>query len=56
MRIKLTIWMVLAFIGLGTHELLDEMVRPQYGVGEGRVPFLFYTRVHRMDVKESMEE
>lgn len=40
MRIKMSIWIALALVGLGTHEIIDELIRPRYGVGEGLLPYI----------------
>lgn len=40
MKDRLSIWIILALFGLGTHEIIDEMIRPQFGKGESVISFI----------------
>ncbi len=40
MKIHITAWNIIALIGLATHELINELIRPLYGQGEGVWAFI----------------
>jgi hypothetical protein len=40
MSLKLTVWIVLFLTGLATHQAIDVFFRPNYGAGEGAIPYL----------------
>jgi len=40
MKIKPNFWLAFLLIGLATLEIIDLLIRPKYGVGEGVIPFL----------------
>ncbi len=40
MKNKLTIWIVLCLVGLASHELIDELIRPQFGTKGSSLVFL----------------
>jgi hypothetical protein len=40
MNFKPNSWTVLCFTGLASHQLVADFVRPNYGMGEGLLPFL----------------
>lgn len=40
MKFKMTIWNILSFTGLGSHEIIDDFIRPNYGTGQGLFQFI----------------
>ena len=40
MKFKVSIWVILTILGLASHEVISELIRPIYGIGEGVIPYL----------------